>query len=355
MGGNGSGGVGPLGTSTNSPTLDAGTRARIQHNAPGDRMKADAGKPKLDYFDVSRLLPVLDALGWNEGKRFMKFWIDGNACTAKTDPKKNDKATISVNLDNACMRVLTVKWDWLLGFKEAKDPYDTFVRESLFNSAAIDELKKTYGRTPGKFGEFLKDGLKPEDFRGEIKNHQIQSMAVDVDAKPSRLNDETAAMANFGYFAIYRGQTFRVSELEKSKADLWPSLSKLGLTPPGPFPLKEKDEAAWIAGLKEKWKNYESIIIVTAAGIYAGDIYEFGGSQYLGKWDLVKNTVGGSDWSAGWTRVYNSPAPDADVVDVENKLFRIYRDKTGKGGDFLVFTPIRLITFDRPHLFHLVR
>ncbi len=262
MGGSGKGGVGPLGTSTNSPALDAGTTARIQHNAPGDRMKPDAGKPKPDYFDVSRLLPVLDALGWKEGKRFMKFWIDGRACTARTDPNKNDKATISVNLDNACMRVLTISWDWLLSFKEAKDPYDRFIGENLVNTAAKNELIKSYGRTPGKFGEFLQDGLKPEDFLGEIKDHQIQSMAVDVDADPSRLNDETAAMANFGYFAMYQGQTFLVSALERNMADLWPYLSKLGLTPPGPYPLKEKDDADWFAGLKDRWKPYQAIIAV---------------------------------------------------------------------------------------------
>jgi hypothetical protein len=351
----GDGGVGPIGTSTNNPSIDTGTTARIQHTAPGDRMKPEAGKPKLDYFDVSRLLPVLDKLGWKEGKRFMKFWIDGKACTAKTDPKKKDKATISVNLDNACMRIVTVSWDWLLSFKEAKDPYDDFVRENLFNEAAKNQLITSYARTPGKFGEFLKDGLKPEDFVGEIKKHQLQSMPVDVDADTSRLNDETAAMANFGYFAMYQGQTFLVGELEKQKADLLPYLSKLGLAPRGPYPLKEKDDADWIAGLKERWKQYESIIAVKAAGIYAGDIYEFGGFQYLGKWDLVKNTVGGSKWSAGWTRVHNSPAPDANVVDVENELFRVYRDKTSKGGDFLVFTPIKLITFERPHLLHVSR
>ncbi len=69
----------------------------------------------------------------------------------------------------------------------------------------------------------------------------------------------------------------------------------------------------------------------------------------------MKNTVGGSKTSAFFTSIYNSPDPDADELDVENKLFRIYRDKTSKGGDFLVFTPIKLITFERPFLVYVPR
>jgi hypothetical protein len=356
MGGSGDGGVGPVGTRTNTPSIDPGTTARMRHVAPKTRV-AQAGKPELDYFDVSRLFPVLEAQQWTEGKRFMEFWTQGKACTAKIDTTidfltgrpspTNGKATIGLNLDNTCIRTLTVKWDWLLKFPEAKDPYDTFVKKKLFNDAAVEQLIKAYGRAKpggqaqyGAFGDFLKEGLKPEDFRGEIKEHQRQSMLVDVNADPSKLNDQTAAMANFAYYAMYQGETFRVGEMEKNQKDLWPYLvDQYNLSPS----VSPKDIDELIARLKQIWAQFESLIFVKAVGVYAGDLYEFTGFQYLGRWDLENKTVGGSKKNAFGTFVHNSPGPDDKVVDIENKTFREYRDKTKMGGDFFVFTPIKLI------------
>lgn len=40
-----------------------------------------------------------------------------------------------------------------------------------------------------------------------------------------------------------------------------------------------------------KQPNAKNIVYLTDIGIYAGDIYEFNGYQYLATWNLKKNTV----------------------------------------------------------------
>ena len=86
--------------------------------------------------------------------------------------------------------------------------------------------------------------------------------------------------------------------------------------------------------------KYRALVYVSHAGIYVGDIYEFNGSQYLATWDLKKKTVTGSGWDWFWG---TSDTDDPSDVAVTNKTYRICRKKTGKGGDFMAITPIKLV------------
>jgi len=86
----------------------------------------------------------------------------------------------------------------------------------------------------------------------------------------------------------------------------------------------------------------KSVIYVTDVGIYAGDIYEFNGQQYLATWDLKDNSVEISIWDYAWG---TSDTDNDDDLAITNETYNIYRKNTGMGGDFLALTPIKIKPF----------
>jgi hypothetical protein len=300
------------------------------------------------------LVPIHEHKKWTEGAAFLKFWIAGPSCVARTDPKTNNKATIGVNLTNPCMRIYTLTWDWLLkgtgdgftqaqkGFRDVQDP------KKLFSKAARGQIAKAYGGTPGQFGEWLQDGLAHKDFFSKIKDHQLQySDAIDA----TGLTDIGATLANFFYYVFYKGETIPSAQFRSRLGDLRGSFSmvrwlihlNINLSYP-----QDPDEAKSRAKLEENLKKLEAtvqaIIIVKAVGIYLGDIFEFGGKQYLGTWDLTKLDVQGSKWDGAWYSEPGPVEPDAKgKIVVGNETFRRYRSETNQGGDFFVFTPVKLV------------
>jgi hypothetical protein len=99
----------------------------------------------------------------------------------------------------------------------------------------------------------------------------------------------------------------------------------------------QSDRTSW-------WKpgNAKGVVYVTDIGIYAGDIYEFNGNQYLATWNLKENSVEISKWDYTWG---TSDTDDEEDLAIPNETYNIYRQKTGKGGDFLALSPIRLKHF----------
>jgi hypothetical protein len=82
------------------------------------------------------------------------------------------------------------------------------------------------------------------------------------------------------------------------------------------------------------------VVCVTHVGVYAGDIYEFNGAQYLATWNTVNNTVQLSTWD--YLRG-TSDTDDPKDIAVTNDTFINYRNKTNRGGDFLALSPVKLV------------
>jgi hypothetical protein len=280
----------------------------------------------------------------------MQFWIDGRACSAKQDPKKKNKATISANVDNVDadgnpMRIYTVPWDWLIGGSKEEKGFDNAraglndLEAKLFNDAAKQTLIRTYGRIAGTFGDWLSEGLPPERFRDKIRDHQLQYQDVGEDETDvDKWTDITAALHAFAFYAMYHGETISALDFEDRMIG----------------------EAQAMAA------KYRAAIMVRSVGVYMGDIYEFSDEQYLGHWDLYHKTLSFHRWSylfPGNVEV----APEKDeyksvrngnpfwpggrahyqhvkggVIKIQNANFRLYRDQTGHGGDFLVLSPIKM-------------
>jgi hypothetical protein len=306
------------------------------------------------------LVPVHKHKGWTEGAAFLEFWIAGTECVAKTDPKSGNKATIGVNLSNPCVRTYVLSWDWLLkgtgggftkaqkGFQDLQDP------KRLFSQRAREKIAGAYGDKPGPFGDWLQDGLAPKDFFPKIQDHQLQHSDT---INATGLTDIGASLANFSYYVFYKGETIPAAQFRSRLADLrgsysmvrWLIALNINLSYPQD-PDKAKSQAKLEENLKKLEATLKAVIIVRAVGIYVGDIFEFGGPQYLGTWDLTGLDVEESYWDA---LNYSEPDPvDPDAkgkIRVGNNTFRTYRTATKQGGDFFVFTPVKLVPIqDRP-------
>jgi hypothetical protein len=70
------------------------------------------------------------------------------------------------------------------------------------------------------------------------------------------------------------------------------------------------------------------IIQIKKIGIYLRDSYDFNGSQHLGYWNIEKQ-YGGKNFFRGSL--------------VRNADFRHWREQQGKGGDYLVFSDLKVI------------
>lgn len=75
--------------------------------------------------------------------------------------------------------------------------------------------------------------------------------------------------------------------------------------------------------------NGKHMVVVEKVGVYARDQFEFGGFQVLGFWDCANRRYA-RDNRLGASLVLNSD-------------FRQYRDRTGQGGDYLIFSDLRLL------------
>jgi hypothetical protein len=311
-----------------------------------------------DYFDIQRLFKVMDAKGWRMGKNFMEFWAKGKAKVAVIGTSKN-KSTIGANL-NQGLRIYTVSWDWLTKFSSVQVQYQNFFIDKAKNPAVSKLLINKYGRknqtdiiTP--FNNWLTNGLQPSRYQGYIKNHQLQYIEVNpFDMNGNKLNDLVAALNGFNLFAFYKGYVISGPAYREKLKKTQEKKNKKSIAKPAKPTTKVKIEELEVIPNKDrvsiesylKQPNAKNVVYVTDIGIYAGDIYEFNGHQYLATWNLTKDTVELSKWDAALDYVWSSTDTDDDGnITISNDTYNIFRKKTGKGGDFLALSPIKLKHF----------
>jgi len=92
-----------------------------------------------------------------------------------------------------------------------------------------------------------------------------------------------------------------------------------------------------VAGESEAVRGGKTKVYVHQVGIYVRDSFDFNGDQFLGFWDDSDNSVS----------MINPLSGDK----VTNASFRDYRSKTGKGGDFLVYSDTKKLMLAEPDVF----
>jgi hypothetical protein len=77
-------------------------------------------------------------------------------------------------------------------------------------------------------------------------------------------------------------------------------------------------------------------ITIQSVGIYLWDSYDFNGEQELGFWDFKTGDVG------------RTPASGTLVTNAD---FRAWRTANGRGGDYYVYSDVKITTLSKPDMF----
>jgi hypothetical protein len=182
----------------------------------------------------------------------------------------------------------TVKMDWILQFPYARKVYDRIFTDKIYQTEPARRVLKK------KLEEMTWSGRPVNDFgdftrTGEdLHRQQINYILSDT----TELDDLGASLARFHFYVIGSGEAAN-------------TLDGFAVT-------------------------------MSRVGVYARDVFEFNDSQMLGYWALPDQV---------------SKEPFFGCTPVGNDDYRAYRDKTKMGGDFDIFSDVKVTPLNPPEKF----
>ena len=222
---------------------------------------------------------IMRANNWNVGADLMEHWF--SLPSAIAPPYKNREDTI-----------VTMKW--ALGFKRAKDVFDTLMRDQIWtNDAGKSEIRNVLDKnnlllSPGsQFGIY-------QSTQPIIHANAVNFRSVPTQDPRDELDGLTAGLANFNFHVQIGG-----------------------------------DVAAAPDGVKTTVK-------IRFVGVYIRDQFDFNGGNSLGYWNAETNNVS----------LVNPFVGDL----VTDNDFCYWRAATKKGGDFEVFSDVLILPLKVPEV-----
>lgn len=294
-------------------------------------------------FDIRDIPGAMRKMGWPIGAKLSQRWLDGRAYVGVRNgifpADMVDTTSITLN--------------WLLGYKDVKAQYDALLQKNMQSPKAKEEIKK-------KIANFLKEhptfydvldtrSYCHDDIQQIHKQFQFQRQKVSTwdGMHQFGMTDVTAALGVFNFY------TAIASAIIKN-----PSYYKH-------------------LGSSKKQLCNQATVTVTHIYVYAKDEYSFTddqkSSQYLGHWNkagvitvgtaAVASALIEGEWTPDFGEVGNSDVRyvldtgQLKLVEkevfypVRNRDYREYRTKHDRGGDFVIYSDLRLIKLTKPYTF----
>ncbi|MBW4600914.1 MAG: hypothetical protein KME29_15285 [Calothrix sp. FI2-JRJ7] len=249
----------------------------------------------IDYFLERKIPQIMRNIGaeWEVAASFQERWLNG-AGTVLNPPVSN--AISQANSINSNSRFISIDWilqDTVDTNNRAQEAFDQLKDVNyLFNEGARDELAERLNERlkDAPVGTAIDIGVQGTSAEA-LDNQYIQRSDVSTGRFFPTIDPLTGALGNFSFYAI---------------------------------PI----------GTAEKVSNDSFRITATGVGIYALDIFEFGGDQPLGRWEPP-----------------NQVSAPLIGSNVSNATYREYREQTGLGEDFIALSNVQVITFGSPFTF----
>lgn len=254
----------------------------------------------VEKLALSRLPGAMRNMGWGTAAALMQRWFDSPAWEMPGSWKVVDLQPVSTSIPNSQCDQRLVTMDWAMRFARCRKAV---------------ELAESRVTTP-KALDILRDRLKKTGWSGDGQfNLGFYGMsAVQMDA----LNQVNIAPL---------GDKWDV--LDDMYGALGSALVKVGVVGTA---FSEKDVVTGKSRI---------LFRVTHLGFYIRDHYDFNGLQYLGTWTesrvLTKTETAFSLTNQGRVVLRLKDGPFASVTNAD---FRAYREETGKGGDFAVYSDV---------------
>ncbi|MBM1183396.1 hypothetical protein HBN84_18455 [Pseudomonas lundensis] len=249
---------------------------------------------------LSRLPGAMRAMGWHTAAALMQRWFDSPAWAMPEAWKEDKTQPESLSLKPVHCDESIVKMEWAMGFERCREAVE--VAESLLTipNALIR----------------LQELLKSADWDGE-GTKALGSYSM------SALQMDACSQINFVKFG----------EVWNSLDDMYGALGKAVL--------KVGVVGEAFTKLNPATKQLHHLFHVEKVGFYIRDHYDFNGLQYLGTWTedrvLTKAETAFTLSLHGQLVLRLKEGPFAAVT---NGDFRDYRDKIGKGGDFIIYSDV---------------
>lgn len=249
---------------------------------------------------LSRLPGAMRKMGWNTAAALMQRWFDSPAWAMPEAWKQEETQPDPLSLKPMQRDESIVKMEWAMGFERCRKAVE--VAESRLTTPngvkrLIDLLKKAgwSGRGSQLLGKYPMAALQMEAV--SQVNFAVFGSAWDI------LDDMYGALGSASLKIGVVGEAFTEVNPETNKVRVF--------------------------------------FHVAHMGFYIRDHYDFNGLQYLGTWTedrvLTKAETAFTLSLHGQVVLRLKEGPFAAVT---NGDFRDYRDMTGKGGDFIIYSDV---------------
>jgi hypothetical protein len=227
---------------------------------------------------------IMLAKGWKKAAVLQHRWFDGpeNQLAGLPADGKGTKGRLSID-DK------TITMEWLLSFSRAQSTYNELL--SVYaNDAAKKVLKgrleQEFARTKARtitFGDFSKTGLA---LLAQESNFRSVEYGYYSASNPLQLDELDAALGRFSMYVVPKGTATKTPE-----------------------------------GID---------VTVSEVGVFAFDSYDFNGDQDLGWWKAPDKISA------------LKPLFEPGYTNVTNKDYQEYRKRHKRGGDFLIFSDVKV-------------
>jgi hypothetical protein len=253
-------------------------------------------KVEIDMLKLSDLPGVMRNMGWIVAPKLMDRWFQGDAFVLHDDLRdKYDDFPLSILPEHYDDDIVTM--DWALQFDRVVEAYDSIIADYA-TKAATKLLEK-------RLHHYGWPTTSPRLGNTSMTARELNATCQIQTAHCGKLTD---TIDDF-YGAIGRG---------------FVQLAVVGHV--------YRD-------------NFSEMFIIDNVGLYLKDRYEFEGFQFLGAWTKTKafgkaemlSRLSAATSPVG-TQILKLNEP---VFHVFNHHFRQYREKHGKGGDFVIYSDVK--------------
>ncbi|OJT17392.1 hypothetical protein BO221_45575 [Archangium sp. Cb G35] len=276
-------------------------------------------------FDITEIPAVMDKLKGVQGARFMRRWFES---TAYELPMKMKTGELDARMLSKAQLLDDLPFSWLEDSKRV----GPIVKETVESLSEVREFNSRVGKTKGVLDQ-LSRGLI-------VLMGRLETLGL-LDAKKKRLVDGSRYFGDLPAIELDRTMQFNrvdvgTSLVEKAFDALDDVYFALGA-----FSIKlAATQFRTYAGLH----GYPTIEI-SEVGMYLRDTYDFlnkkGQDQLLGYWNktgVIKPDP--AEYLVEPKRIYRWFKPYFRVM---NSDYNAYRRRTGKGGDFMVFSTVKRV------------
>jgi hypothetical protein len=286
------------------------TRGQMQRLAD---VEFGIGGPKAtDVEFLPNVEKIMRNKGWQVGAALHHRWLiePENQLVGKQEEGKGTKRKLSID-DK------TVKMDWVLKFPRAKEKYDELLKQATNEPGRrvlLKHLQAELKKHPKEGKEHSKEG-KEVSF-GDFSKHDLALFAQAINSRPVG-----SGHGRFGRIASKVETAGRVAAEGLDDMDAALFSFNLLLVPKGKATRTAK---GWDVKISE-------------LGVFVFDSYDFNGGEDLGWWKMPDEVK----------PPHVFPLFQPGYVHVTNDLYRAYRTRHKRGGDFLVISDVKVTKAQR--------